>query len=168
MKDVPARLPRFFVGWWRDDAPRSAGHGMVAPRLASGDRIPISIRVPAGYPGIYARTWRIFHDPFRGRLYKTIHSPQGKTLGLLFHSPHKAGRYSFRDGRNRVQYDVKQIRICLSGCRYQQTTAIIHNHIAPKAKANQVKCDIPRHWHTYPTDDEVCNMRAIRRCAQGY
>ena len=31
-------ITAYFVGWWRDGTPRSAGHGMVAPRLASGGR----------------------------------------------------------------------------------------------------------------------------------
>ena len=76
-------IAAFFVAWWRDGTPRSAGHGMVAPRLASGEGIPNPFRVPAGYPGIYARTWRIFHDPFGADYIKTYIHPKARPWGYF-------------------------------------------------------------------------------------
>jgi hypothetical protein len=62
--------------------PRNAGHGIVAPRLASGKGHNKSIRVSAGYPGIHAITDT--PRPLKGLLQRRdILLPQGKPWGYV-------------------------------------------------------------------------------------
>ncbi len=62
--------------------PRFAGHGIVAPRLASGKGHNKSIRVSAGYPGIHAITDT--PRPLKGLLQRRdILLPQGKPWGYV-------------------------------------------------------------------------------------
>lgn len=63
--------------------PRFAGHGIVAPRQASGKGHNKSIRVPAGYPGIHAITDT--PRPLTGPLQRRDVLYPKASLGAMFH-----------------------------------------------------------------------------------
>ena len=89
--EAVSSIAAFFVDVWRDDAPRSAGHGIVAPRLASGKGHNKSIRVPAGYPGLHAITDT--PRPLTGSLQiRDVLYPKA-SLGSMFHSPALRGKH---------------------------------------------------------------------------
>ena len=74
--------------------PRFAGHGMVTPRLASGEGLLNPIRVPAGYPGIPIPLRRIFHDPCRGGIHKIVVIFPRQDLGATLPCPAQGGASS--------------------------------------------------------------------------
>ncbi len=86
---------RVFYGLGCAGVPRSAGHGMVAPRLALGGRDSKSYSDARRVSGNIRKNMANIPRPLRGRLYKKHAFTPRQDLGATFPSPAQGGAVLF-------------------------------------------------------------------------